>query len=90
MRDKFQDIYVSDAYSLTFQPHLHNLIECIYVADGEIEVQIGQTGKCMEKRGDGRDISQFGSLLPFGRTAPEFLRAFFLSIEKQPPRSIIL
>lgn len=47
--NKFQDIYASDAYSLTFQPHLHNLIECIYVADGEIEVQIGQTGKCMRK-----------------------------------------
>ena len=47
--NKFQSLYASDAYSLIFQPHLHNLIECIYVTEGEIEVQIGQTGKCMKK-----------------------------------------
>ncbi len=40
--NKFDSLYASASHSLTFPSHLHNLIECIYVVEGEIEVRIEQ------------------------------------------------
>lgn len=45
--NKFRSLYASAHDSLYYPPHLHNLIECVYVRSGEIDIRIDNEEKHM-------------------------------------------
>lgn len=42
-QNTFQQIYAADCNELNFPAHLHNAVECLYVASGQIEIMIDNT-----------------------------------------------